>query len=95
VIAISASGYSKNVINGILETRKHKVTTIGFTGFDGGILGPMVDINIHVPSNVIEHVEDIHLMLEHIIICAIKERDSQEIVALSPAESLPVETFGD
>jgi hypothetical protein len=33
----------------------------------------MVDINIHVDSHVIEHVEDIHLMLEHMIVKAIKE----------------------
>ena len=33
----------------------------------------MVDLNIHVNSNIIEHVEDIHLMLEHMIVKAIKD----------------------
>ncbi len=73
VTAISASGNSKNVINAIEEAQKQHATTIGFTGFDGGRLGQMVDINIHVKSNIIEHVEDIHLMLEHIIVKTIKE----------------------
>ncbi len=95
VIAISASGNSKNVVNGIREAMKHEVTTIGFTGYDGGLLGQMVDINVHVKSDVIEHVEDIHLMLEHIIICAIKERNRQAIQTPSEVESLPVETYGD
>jgi D-sedoheptulose 7-phosphate isomerase len=74
VIAISASGNSKNVVNAIEEAQKHNVMTIGFTGFDGGRLGQMVNINIHVKSEIIEHVEDIHLMLEHIIVKTIKER---------------------
>jgi D-sedoheptulose 7-phosphate isomerase len=73
VIAISASGNSKNVINAIQEAQKHNVTTIGFTGFDGGRLGQMVNIHIHVKSHIIEHVEDIHLMLEHMIVKTIKE----------------------
>ncbi len=74
VIGISASGNSKNVLNAMDEAKKHHgVTTIGFTGFDGGRLGSIVDMNIHVRSNIIEHVEDIHLMLEHMIVRRIKE----------------------
>jgi D-sedoheptulose 7-phosphate isomerase len=73
VIAISASGNSKNVICAIEESQKHQVTTIGFTGFDGGRLGQLVNINVHVKSNIIEHVEDIHLMLEHMVVKTIKE----------------------
>ena len=74
VIAISASGNSKNVLNAVDEARKYGVTTIGFTGFDGGRLGQMVNIHVHVQSNIIEHVEDIHLMLEHIIVRTIKDQ---------------------
>jgi len=74
VIAISASGNSKNVLNAVDEARKYGVTTIGFTGFDGGYLGQMVDIHIHVQSDIIEHVEDIHLMLEHVIVRTIKDQ---------------------
>lgn len=80
VIGISASGNSSNVIRGMEEARKHKAFTIGFTGFDGGRLGTMVDLNIHVKSNVIEHVEDIHLMLEHMIVKTIKETGDLRII---------------
>jgi len=74
VIGISASGNSQNVINAIDEAHKHAgVTTIGFTGFDGGRLGQMVHLNVHVKSNIIEHVEDIHLMLEHMIVKTMKD----------------------
>lgn len=78
VIGISASGNSQNVINAIEEAQKYTATTIGFTGFDGGHLGRLVDVNIHVKSNIIEHVEDIHLMLEHMIVKAIKEQPLSE-----------------
>jgi len=74
VIGISASGNSKNVTNAMEEAQKHDAKTIGFTGFDGGLLGQMVNINVHVKSDIIEHVEDIHLMLEHIIIKTMKEQ---------------------
>jgi len=75
VIGFSASGNSQNVLNAIEEAKKHdSVTTIGFTGFDGGSLGQMVDINVHVKSNIIEHVEDIHLMLEHMIVKTMKDQ---------------------
>jgi len=74
VIAISASGNSKNVLNAVALAKSHNATTIGFTGFDGGHLARMVDINLHVDSNIIEHVEDIHLILEHMIVKALREQ---------------------
>jgi len=94
IIGISASGNSKNVLNAIVEARKHNVKTIGFTGFDGGFLGQMVDLNIHVKSDVIEHVEDIHLMLEHIIIKAIKERVQSKMMTAAVV-NVPADVIGD
>ena len=73
VIAISASGNSMNVLNAIDLANQMGATTVGLTGFDGGRLRSKVDINLHVPSECIEHVEDIHLMLEHLICKALKD----------------------
>ncbi len=78
VIAISASGNSRNVVNAIQYAKSQNAFTIGFTGFDGGILGKLVDINLHINSNIIEHVEDLHLVLEHMIIKSLKERVNAE-----------------
>jgi D-sedoheptulose 7-phosphate isomerase len=94
VIAISASGNSKNVICAIEEAQKHNVTTIGFTGFDGGRLGQMVNINLHVRSNIIEHVEDIHLMLEHIVVKTIKDRTRPNAESAASVVPVPVDAFG-
>ena len=95
VIGISASGNSKNVLNAMEEAQKYNVTTIGFTGFDGGRLAQMVNINIHVKSNIIEHVEDIHLMLEHMIVKTIKEQVESETYIQAPIASFPADVLGD
>jgi D-sedoheptulose 7-phosphate isomerase len=81
VIAISASGNSKNVLNAVSLAKTANAITIGFTGFDGGKLCSMVDINIHVNSNIIEHVEDIHLILEHMIVRSLRERVYSEPIS--------------
>jgi D-sedoheptulose 7-phosphate isomerase len=78
VIAISASGNSKNVVNAIQYAKSQSAFTIGFTGFDGGVMGKLVDINLHINSNIIEHVEDLHMVLEHMIIKSLKERVESE-----------------
>jgi len=78
VLGISTSGNSANVVNAIKLANKMGAKTVGFTGFDSGQLGSLVDINLHVPSNSIEQVEDIHLMLEHLICKALLERTKQE-----------------
>lgn len=78
VIGISTSGNSANVINAIKLANKNGAKTVGFTGFNSGQLGQLVDIDLHVPSNSIEQVEDIHLVLEHLICQALLKRTSQE-----------------
>jgi len=95
VIAISASGNSKNVIKAVEAAHGYEVTVIGFTGFDGGHLGAMADINIHVNSNIIEHVEDIHLMLEHLIVKSIKDLARTVTNVPAPITQLPAEIFSD
>jgi D-sedoheptulose 7-phosphate isomerase len=81
VIGISASGKSKNVLNAMGLAKERGAVTIGFTGFDGGLLRTMVDAGVHVDSRVIEHVEDIHLMLEHMIVQALKDVPADVIKA--------------
>lgn len=95
VIAISTSGNSPNVVNAVHEAQKHNATTIGFTGFDGGSLGQMVDIHIHVDSNVIEHIEDIHLMLEHMIVRVIKDQPMIGISLIGTSEMISADVLGD
>lgn len=78
LIAISASGNSKDILNGVEYTKKRNGYVISMTGFDGGKLKGMSDININIDSNVIEQVEDVHLMLEHMIVYYYKNSDIAE-----------------
>ena len=73
VIAISASGNSPNVLKAVELANRVKARTIGLTGFDGGKLGPMVDLHVHVPSKIIEQVEDFHLVIEHMVVKTLRE----------------------
>ncbi|MFN2236070.1 MAG: SIS domain-containing protein [Anaerolineales bacterium] len=67
VIGISTSGESPNVLRAIDRANQLGAVTIGFTGFDGGQLLGLASMNIHIESDNIEQVEDIHLILGHII----------------------------
>lgn len=73
VIGISTSGNSPNVLEAVQLANEVGAFTIGFTGFGGGKLGPMVDLDLHVPSHCIEQVEDIHLMLEHLMVSVLRQ----------------------
>jgi hypothetical protein len=55
------------VLNAILLARQVGARTIGLAGFDGGKLRKLVDVCVLVPNHCMEQVEDLHLMLEHLI----------------------------
>lgn len=95
VIAISASGNSPNVVRAVDAATEAGATTIALTGRSGGQLRRRVDLNIRVPSDSIEQVEDAHLMLAHSVTFAVRERlRAEEIVRAGEAVLLP-ETLGE
>jgi len=67
VMGISGSGNSPNVLRAIEYARAAHCTTIGVCGYQGGKLKPMVDCCFHVKINDMQVVEDVHLMLGHIL----------------------------
>ena len=71
--AISGSGNSKNVIYGLEKAKEIGCFLIGLTGFDGGAVGKIVDINCHVPSFNMQIVEDIHSTFGHSVVQSIKK----------------------
>jgi D-sedoheptulose 7-phosphate isomerase len=79
VIGISCSGNSPNVVNAITLAKEVGATTIGFTGFEHGKLGPLVDVELHVTGRHIECMEDAHLILGHLITRAVRERARAEV----------------
>ena len=67
VIAITGSGNSKNVVRAVKYARDCGAVTIGMLGFDGGKVKKFLDKYIIVPSNHYGRIEDVHLILEHLI----------------------------
>ncbi len=69
LIAISCSGTSPNIIKAVEYAREIGVTILGMTGFDGGQLKELSDINYHVQTERGEYgiVEDLHMILDHML----------------------------
>ncbi|MBU1659473.1 SIS domain-containing protein [bacterium] len=69
LIAISCSGNSSNITKALSYAREQGATVIGVTGFDGGELKRLSHISFHVdtPKNEYGLVEDMHMILDHII----------------------------
>ncbi len=74
VIGISGSGNSPNVLRAMEMARAAGATTVGLTGFAGGRLKDLVDRAVVVPCNCMEQIEDLHLVLEHLVVTALRER---------------------
>lgn len=69
IIAISCSGNSPNIIKAVEYAKNIGSTIIGITGFDGGDLKKLSDVNFHIDAPKGEYglVEDMHMILDHII----------------------------
>ncbi len=72
LILISASGNSPNIIKAAEYAKSRKGRIIGFTGFSGGKLEGLSDICVNIAVDSYEKVEDMHLVLTHIIVCCFK-----------------------
>lgn len=67
VLAISASGNSKNVINAVTYAKKCGCKVIGLTGYNGGVLAGLSDVSLNVPVMSMQITEDIHMVLDHLM----------------------------
>lgn len=67
LIAISASGNSPNIITAVETAKEMGLTVLGMAGFRGGRLAQLSDACFTVPSDQYGPVEDVHMILDHII----------------------------
>ena len=72
-IGISTSGNSINVVNAIAKANKIGMTTIGFTGDQGGEMNDICDIMIKIPSIDTPRIQESHILVGHIICQLIEE----------------------
>lgn len=74
LIGISTSGNSANVVKAALKARDTGMHTIAFTGEAGGKLKDICDITFAVPSKVTARIQEMHIMVGHII-CELVEEE--------------------
>lgn len=67
VIGISGSGNSENVVRALRYANETGAETIAFTGYNGGILKKIAKHNIHVAVDNMQITEDVHLILNHMM----------------------------
>ena len=74
LVAISTSGHSKNVVRAVEEARQLGVKVVGLLGRDGGVLAPMCDVAIVVPSQVTARIQEAHILIGHTL-CGLIEQE--------------------
>ena len=69
LVVISASGNSPNLVRAVELARSRNLTTIGFLGFDGGVLKGLVDecLLVPTPKGAYGLVESAHGLLFHLL----------------------------
>ena len=76
VVAYSGSGNSANVINGIKFAKEAGCRTAAITGdyngLGGGEIAKIVDVAVIAPTQSMERIEDIQLIINHIVKEAVK-----------------------
>ena len=71
VIGISGSGNSENVLQAVGYALENSGRTIGLSGFSGGKLAEMVDVSLVAGVNDMQKVEDVHMIVVHMIMQAV------------------------
>jgi D-sedoheptulose 7-phosphate isomerase len=66
-VGISASGNSPNVVQAFQFAREQGARTLAVVGFSGGTLAETADCVVHFSSHEYGPVEDMQLMINHLI----------------------------
>jgi len=77
-IAVSGSGNSPNVLRAVEYANSIGCHTIGLSGRDGGTLGKLVELNLHVADPHMGRIEDGHMIILHMICYYFMEEELAE-----------------
>lgn len=67
LMALSTSGSSPNVLNGLRAARERGMLTISLSGKGGGEAARLADYSFVVPSQEVPRIQEAHVMLYHIL----------------------------
>jgi phosphoheptose isomerase len=88
LIGLSTSGRSRNVVRAFEAARALGVRTVALLGGDGGAMAPLADVAVTVPSADTQHIQEVHLVVVHVLCELIETR----LLAAVPA---PARTIWD
>jgi len=74
LVVVSASGNSPNVLHAMRYAQAQSAEVVGLLGFDGGEAAKLADVALVVPSDDYGVVEDVHLVINHILVKHFKAR---------------------
>ena len=74
LVGISTSGNSNNIVKAFEKCKELNVSTIGFTGSNGGKMKDLSNILVNVPSNDTPRIQESHILIGHII-CELVEKN--------------------
>jgi len=72
-IGISTSGNSPNILKALAECKEKGVISVGLTGASGGKMAELCDYCIKVPSPETPRIQEVHILIGHIICCIVEE----------------------
>src|SRR5271156_7036790 len=72
-VGISTSGNSANVLRGLGRARSMGLKTIGLAGGAGGRMGDLCDALILVPSPVTARIQEMHILIGHMLCKALEQ----------------------
>jgi len=72
-IGISTSGNSPGILNAFKKAAEMNCKTLGFSGRDGGKMNGLCDLNIIVPSPVTARIQEMHILIGHILCKAVDD----------------------
>ena len=67
LLGLSTSGRSENVLRALIQARKQKMITIGWTGENGGQMHDYCDFVLQVPSSDTPRIQEMHILFGHIL----------------------------
>ncbi|WP_251497996.1 SIS domain-containing protein [Otoolea muris] len=73
LIGVSGSGNSENVVNAMEYAKEQNAETIAVVGYSGGRLKRIADYSIHVEINDMQIAEDIHMILDHMMMYVLSQ----------------------
>lgn len=72
-IGITTSGNSENIIQALHSCKEHGLKSIILTGESGGKVSDLCDICIKIPSKITPRIQEVHILVGHIICCIVEE----------------------